>query len=301
MEVNYPCSSLLEVSTNAPPQARWYCEQLEEGRVLFFPAVPFDFAESDRQFLLSLKQTASRFHKNISYRATTGALKGLSGDSQDHTRLHRVMQDFSREVERFVENALAPYAGHLKLDFASFRPLQEEGRDLPLHQRNDLLHVDAFPSRPTHGARILRVFVNINPAESRVWNVGQPFHALVPGIIQNQRIGPPQRSETARVMARLLARLGLPVRDRSRYDEFMLFLHDWMKESADFQKKSPKREITFPPGSCWMVYTDGVPHAVLSGQFALEQTFIIPVRALVSPQAAPIKVLESVTGRAMAN
>jgi hypothetical protein len=269
--------------------------------VLFFPAVPFNFAESDRQFLLSLKQTASRFHKNISYRATTGVLKGLSGDSQDHTRLHRVMQDFSGEVERFVGNILAPYAGQVKLDFASFRPLQEEGRDLPLHQRNDLLHVDAFPSRPTHGARILRVFVNINPAASRVWNVGQPFHALVPGIIQHQRIGPPQRSETARVMARLLARLGLPVRDRSRYDEFMLFLHDWMKENADFQKQSPKREITFPPGSCWMVYTDGVPHAVLSGQFALEQTFIVPVSALVSPQAAPIKVLESVTGRAMAN
>jgi hypothetical protein len=24
--------------------------------------------------------------------------------------------------------------------------LEEEGRDLPLHKRNDLLHVDAFPS-----------------------------------------------------------------------------------------------------------------------------------------------------------
>lgn len=301
MEASYPCSSLLEVTSSAPQPASWYCEQLEQGRVLFFPGVPFDFAENDRQFLLSLKQTASRFHKNISYRSTTGALKGLSGDSEDRARLHRVMQDFSREVARFVENILTPYAGHLKLDFASFRPLQEEGRNLPLHQRNDLLHVDAFPSRPTHGARILRVFVNINPAASRVWKVGQPFHALVPGIIRNVGIGPPRRSDTARVMARLLARLGLPVRDRSRYDEFMLFLHDWMKENPDFQQRSAKREIAFPPGSCWMVYTDGVPHAVMSGQFAMEQTFIVPVPALVSPQAAPIKVLESVTGRAMAN
>jgi hypothetical protein len=301
MEADYPCSSLLEVTRNAPQPAKWYCEQLEQGRVLFFPAVPFDFAESDRQFLLSLKQTASRFHKNISYRATTGVLKGLAADSEDRARLHRVMQDFSREAARFVGNILAPYAGHLKLDFASFRPLQEQGRNLPLHQRNDLLHMDAFPSRPTHGARILRLFVNINPAASRVWNVGQPFHALVPGIIQTERIGPPWRSDTARIIARLLAWLGLPVRDRSRYDEFMLFLHDWMKENADFQKNSPKREITFPPESCWMVYTDGVPHAVLSGQFALEQTFIVPVSALVSPQAAPIKVLESVTGRAMAS
>jgi len=63
----------------------------------------------------------------------------------------------------------------MKLDFASFRPLEEQGRDLSLHKRNDLLHVDAFPSRPTHGGRILRVFANINPSVGRVWNVGEPF------------------------------------------------------------------------------------------------------------------------------
>jgi hypothetical protein len=50
-----------------------------------------------------------------------------------------------------------------------------------------------------------------------------------------------------------------------------------------------------------MVYTDGVPHAVMSGQYALEQTFIVPPEALVSPQAAPIRVLESVTGMTMNN
>jgi len=50
-----------------------------------------------------------------------------------------------------------------------------------------------------------------------------------------------------------------------------------------------------------MVFTDGVPHAVMSGQFALEQTFIIPPQALVSPDAAPLRVLESATGKAMVN
>jgi hypothetical protein len=79
----------------------------------------------------------------------------------------------------------------------------------------------------------------------------------------------------------------------------MLYLHDWLKENADFQANSPRREVVFPPGSFWMVYTDGVPHAVMSGQFALEQTFIIPVEALVSPEAAPLKVLESATGMRM--
>jgi hypothetical protein len=43
-----------------------------------------------------------------------------------------------------------------------------------------------------------------------------------------------------------------------------------------------------------------VPHAVLSGQYALEQTFIIPVRALVTPEKSPIRVLEKMAGRPLA-
>jgi 3-deoxy-D-manno-octulosonic acid hydroxylase-like protein len=39
---------------------------------------------------------------------------------------------------------------------------------------------------------------------------------------------------------------------------------------------------------------------VMSGQFALEQTFIVPADALVSPKVAPVRVLEEVTGKRMA-
>src|SRR5262249_559216 len=134
---------------------------------------------------------------------------------------------------------------------------------------------------------------------SRIWKVGQPFHALVPEIMRSQKLAPPQRSGVTRAMVRLAAKLGLPVRDRSRYDQFMLYLHDWLKENTDYQQRAPKRELAFPRGSCWMVFTDGVPHAALSGQYALEQTFIIPIEALVNPATAPLRVLESTTGAAM--
>ena len=49
----------------------------------------------------------------------------------------------------------------------------------------------------------------------------------------------------------------------------------------------------------WLVFTDGVPHSALSGQFAMEQTFIVPVEALVAPEVSPIRVLERLAGRAM--
>ena len=293
------CAALLEVTDRSPERAHWLCSQLEQGSVLYFSAIPFTFAESDREFLLSLKQSGSPFHKNISYRPATGILKGVAANSSDHARMLRVMRGFSEEVTQFVEALLRPYAGKIKIDFASFRPLEEKGRNLPLHQRNDLLHVDAFPSRPTHGARILRVFVNINPRASRIWNVGEPFHAFLPEIMRTQKLAPPKRSYAGRNLARLAAKLGLPVPDRSSYDEFMLFLHDWLKENGDFQRNSPKRELEFPAGCCWMVYTDGVPHAAMSGQFALEQTFIVSIEALVTPETAPFRVLQSVTAMAL--
>jgi hypothetical protein len=170
-----------------------------------------------------------------------------------------------------------------------------------LHKRNDLLHVDAFPSRPTHGGRILRFFVNINPVQPRIWNVGEPFHEFLPKLMQAQSISPVYRGALARTLAHLAAKVGLPVADRSRYDETMLYLHDWLKENNDFQKNSPQQKLEFAPACAWMVYTDGVPHAVMSGQYALEQTFIIPAEALVTAEVAPVRVLEKVTKQRLAS
>jgi hypothetical protein len=294
-------SALVDVTGSAPERSREWCDQLERGQVLFFQNVPFAFPEEDKKFLLSQKQADSRFHKNISYKPANDVLNGVSAGSPDRERLHRVMRSFSAEITRFVSSFLSPYAGRLKLDYASFRPLEEQARDLPLHKRNDLLHVDAFPTRPTHGGRILRVFVNINPEAGRVWKVGEPFHVFLPKVMQSQTIHPHHRGPAGRLLASVASKLGLPVPDRSRYDEFMLYLHDWLKENDDFQKKAASREISFPPGCCWMVYTDGVPHAVMSGQYALEQTYIVPAQALVNPEAAPVNVLQSVTGKQMLN
>jgi hypothetical protein len=284
-------SAIVDASTYDLKQASWHCDQLERGKVLFFSHVPFEFPQADRAFLLSQKQTGSRFHKNISYRPDKDLLKGMDEDSRDRERMNSIMRDFSASVTNFIAQFLAPYAGKMKLDFASFRPLEEHGRALSLHKRNDLLHVDAFPSRPTHGARILRVFANINPSAGRVWNVGEPFHDFLPKVMRKKRIGP-STSRLARVLAHMASKIGLPVPDRSPYDEFMLYLHNWLKENSDFQQNAPKQKLVFPPGSSWMVYTDGLLHAAMSGQYALEQTFIIPRKALVTPQVSPCQVLE---------
>ena len=62
----------------AEGRAKWCCEQLEDGRVLFFDVFPFDFPEEDRSFLVSQRLGDSRFHKNISYRPKQDALRGFA-------------------------------------------------------------------------------------------------------------------------------------------------------------------------------------------------------------------------------
>src|ERR1700760_2567529 len=178
-------SAIVDVTSFDLSKAQWHCDQLEHGKVLFFSHVPFEFPETDRAFLLSQKQTGSRFHKNISYRPTKDLLKGVDKNSPDRERMNAIMRDFSASVTKFVSQFLAPYAGKMKLDFASFRPLEEEGRDLPLHKRNDLLHVDAFPSRPTRGGRIMRIFTNLNPTRARVWNTTEDFASIARKYAKN--------------------------------------------------------------------------------------------------------------------
>ncbi len=82
----------------------------------------------------------------------------------------------------------------------------------------------------------------------------------------------------------------------SPYDQFMLRFHNFLKENGEFQRSCTKQRWEFPPGSTWVVFTDMVSHAVLAGQFALEQTFIVSRKALLLPHKAPIHILEKLCG-----
>jgi hypothetical protein len=281
-------------------RARWCCEQLEAGQILFFDGIPYDFPQADRDFLLAQRQSDSRIHKNISYRPKQDVLRGSVADSQeDIERLHHIMRHFSEEITRLLSRVLQPYAAHWSLDYASYRPEEEQGRDLSLHKRNDLLHLDAFPSRPTRGGRILRCFTNINPTRSRNWLTTDRFPDLAEKFARQAGLEEIacNGDSAGSVLNALKRAVGIKTVDRSPYDKFMLRFHDYLKENADFQQNCRKVYINFPPMATWMCYTDSVPHAVLSGQYALEQTFIIPVRAQVTPEKSPIRVREKMAGR----
>ena len=285
---------------------RTWCAALESGNVLYFPETPVPIPADDLALLRGQRQADSRLHKNISYKPQNDVLGGVdakSAPAEGVAQLHAAMRRYSQSVTAFLERFLGPYQKRWILDYASFRPIEEKGRDLPLRRRNDLLHVDAFPTRPTHGRRILRFFHNIHPERTRDWVVGDPFGRVVDQFVPGKLPMPQPDSGLARAGRGLVRTAGLgrlvPQLQRTPYDEFMMRLHNTMKEDSAFQSTCTREYVEFAPGSSWMVYTETVPHAVLAGQYALEQTFQVDPGATVTPESAPVRILEKMAGASL--
>jgi hypothetical protein len=279
-------------------RAQEICRHLEIGNIVLLPASPIEIPNEDRELLLGRKQSSSAYHKNIAYRPLEDRVTGLEeSEKQEAESLRRILHDYSRRSVEFLSAFLAPYSKKWKLEFTSFRPIEEKGRPARLHARNDLLHFDSFPTRPTNGSRILRFFTNINPAQNRVWLTSQTFEAFGPLMVKAGGLISSVNNPLSRATYSIARALRLRAPNRSPYDDLMHRCHNLMKEDANFQATTPKNRWEFPPNSSWIVFTDCVSHAVLSGQYALEQTFLIPPPALVEPQRAPLAILESLARR----
>lgn len=282
-------------------EAETYCRQLESAHILFFPLTPFELPEGDCCFLRAQERAVAATHKNVVYQPAENRVAGLrTRDAATRERLRDVLRTYSQRVTRLVTTLLAPYAEALRVDYASFRGEEEEGRRLQQRSRNDLLHTDAFPSRPTNGDRILRVFTNIHPTRPRRWVTTERFDRLLETLVDTPGLPLPGARRwswrTRRACTALASAAGLPSARRSLYDDFMLRFHDFLKGNGEFQIACVKQIWDFPSRSTWMALTDALPHAALSGQHALEQTFIVGREAMLLPETAPINVLERLCG-----
>jgi hypothetical protein len=264
---------------------------LESGRVLFFPHLPFVLRDEEK-FLLTPSLSSGRA-KNISL-DPHGKLKHDSGDARERALLQTMMQRFSDSARSLVNGLFPNYAQKLERARTSYRPVEIAGRKYSPTKDDTRLHVDAFPTRPMRGRRIMRLFSNIHPGElPRMWNVGEPFADMAGKILPRVKEPP---AIDAWFRAATFQTRGL----RSAYDNLMLGLHDNAKLDMGYQAATAKTEIAFPPRTTWLCYTDQVMHAALSGQFVLEQTFHVDIDAMADPARAPIRVLEKMTGRTLA-
>ncbi len=269
-------------------------ERLERGGVLFYPTAPFALPHGTNLEFLIQQELGSLAHKNISYNPANGKVGGFvrRGAAQVE-QLRQIFAHFSAAATDWLGRVLPRYRRGWQLDRASFRPQEEATRRLRPTARNDLLHVDAFPNRPSGGNRILRVFANINPREPRIWVTSEPFAKLLKRFGEAAGLPARYNSRWIRQFGQgvlALFRPGMAV--RSEYDLFMLRFHDYLKMNEEFQERGPKYLHTFPPGSVWVAMTDTCSHSVLRGRYALEHSYFISPEVLALPAESPPALLE---------
>lgn len=293
---------LIQVDLNKKDReySGWLCRKLEQGNILLLPTTPFIPGEEECAFLRSQKQTDKASHKNIAYKPHLHKVTGAdTSDTENTERMKSILSHYSQGALSCLSDLFPDYARLWRVDYASFRPVEEQGRQLAIRHRNDLMHLDAFPTRPTHGGRILRAFTNIHPSRERVWGTADPFEDLAKQYAVDaglNLVASPAASLWRKVS--LAGRLfGLRVPNRSAYDDFMLRFHHYLKTNEEFQRSGQRQTASFPPGSTWISFTDLIAHKALSGQYALEQTCIVPFQAMLQPELAPVSVLQRISGR----
>jgi hypothetical protein len=265
-------------------------DALEAGRVLLLPELPFRVGPDEADLLDPAVLGGDR--KNISFDPTSGTASNARPDKA--ARIAAMLDRFGTAAEQLIADLLPAYAATLERARTSFRPAQIEGRAYSPRHDDRLLHVDAFPTRPMHGRRILRLFSNIAPdGAPRDWRVGENFPDFARKFLPRTRSAVPGSPWLQELF-------GLTKGRRSRYDQIMLGLHDQGKLDASYQANAPKADVSFPAGSTWLCFTDQVLHAALAGHCALEQTFHLPIAAMVHPERSPLRVLEALAGRKLA-
>jgi hypothetical protein len=264
-------------------------QALEAGQILFLPRHGFP-VPSSYQALFS-PTILHKHSKNVSYSPTTAKLYGTSSRGRSLSLLEEMMAGFADFAQKTVTRLLPIYRTGLVPARASFRPLEIETRPMPWCKDDTRLHIDAFPSSPIQGNRILRLFCNVNPeGQTHLWRIGGPFEQTAGRFLSS--IKPPFPFSSAVLMLTSTTKSR-----RTVYDHIMLCLQDRMKRDQHYQEETEQAKVEFPADSTWLAFTDQVSHAAIRAQYQLEQTFLLDISRLHDQSTAPLHVLEKLAGR----
>ena len=282
-------------------------DALERGEIVHFPRCPIELPDDAGLKFLREELGGRLRNKNISYHPETDSVPGLKAEPELVARAQWILKQHAHRVEAFLTRMMPTITRDWTLGTSSFRPIQEKGRNLSPHASNELVHIDAGAYGRTNGDRILRFFVNVNPVEDRVWATRGTFPELYARFGRAARVTPDTRRHASLERGaldklctgflRTLAAAGLPqamLIDSSPYDRTMRRFHNYMKDEPGYRDDTSSQvEIRFAPFSAWMVLTDMVSHASLSGQHALVNTFLLRLGHCRLPQFAPYRILSA--------
>lgn len=162
----------------AAQEASSAVSELEQGKVLFLPELAFTLSEQEMPLLDPALVDPKR--KNISYQPLSGKLTGVAV-AERRQQVQQLLERYYQSCRQLIAGLLPEYQEALHHPTGSLRlhPVSAWRANSSWRKDDSRLHVDAFPSRPNYGERILRIFTNINPhGEPRQWRVGEPFPEL---------------------------------------------------------------------------------------------------------------------------
>ena len=280
------------------------CETLERSAVAWFSRCPVELPSKADLDLLRNGLPSTLRTKNISYHPESDSVPRFDAPDDIRERVESLLRTHGQRVEAWLSATLPRYVTDWTLGTTSFRSMEERGRNLKPRSSNERVHVDAGAYGATNGARILRFFVNVHETRDRVWGTKGTFAECMrryPELWEAARKGRPtvalEKTLADRVYSGSIAALShaLPLArniDSSPYDRAMRRIHNCMKESQGFRDNDADyRTIHFPPMSAWMVFTDGISHSVLTGQYAFVTTVLVPLRNCEHPEFTPFHVL----------
>jgi hypothetical protein len=284
-------------------------DALEAGEVVYFSKCPVELPDAaDLEWLRSGLDVGLKA-KNLSYHPESDSVPRFEAEPATKERVEKLLRRHGERVAAFWKRVVPEFMPGCTFGTTSFRPVEEKGRALKPRSSNELVHIDAGAYGATDGARILRFFVNVHPERDRVWGTKGSFEQLMrrhPALWEAARDGKPrvpvEKGPFDRLYSSVVARASrlyplLRVIDSSPYDRSMRRIHNFMKETEAFkQDRSHYQEIHFPPSSAWMVFTDGISHAALTGQYAFISTALIPLANCRRFERTPYGILSAAAG-----
>jgi hypothetical protein len=276
-------------------------DHLERGRVLMFPTPPLELpSDEDLHFL---KEQTPEYHtrKNISYYSQGGLIRGIKAPLEIEQRTRAILQDYQQRVEACLQKLIPSFTPGWRSATSSLRVFEENNRGIPIRERSDLIHLDAGTYGAARGDLILRFLTNLDDKE-RVWRCKGTVSDLVETFAEAAGLERSQKllhdsilNRLGSGMVRNLSKVipSTAMLETSAYDQAMRHLHNYMKESDEFQQDQEGMvEIRFPPKSCWLVFADMAGHSCLSGEFAMINTFMVPRSNFRHREFSPWEVLK---------
>jgi len=300
-EIRLKTPEAIEITADQLQQIgpRGITDQLEHGNLVYFPSSPVPLPSGEDIRFLRDETPQHNTSKNVSYYPLADRVSGLGGPPEIQDRAKKILKDNHARVEQFLRQAIPSFAAGWVTGTSSLRAFQEKDRDISSRARSDLIHLDAGAYGVTRGDLILRFLTNLDDRD-RVWRVKGTVADLVgkygdaAGLqhdkLLHESVGERLYSSVIRGLS--VASPMLRSLDRSAYDTAMRRMHNYMKESDEFQHDPEGAvEIRFKPGSSWVVFADMVGHACAWGRLSIIDTFIVPKANFYDRRYTPYEVL----------